>query len=79
MLEELIREIQSGRTVQPAELASRLHTTPVMVQMMLEYLERMGKLAPLQTDCAAFCGECAAANMCLPKGRGKARIWRVNQ
>lgn len=79
MLEELIREIQSGRTVQPAELASRLHISPVMVQMMLEDLERMGKLAPLQMDCAASCGGCPAATMCLPKGRDKARIWRVNQ
>lgn len=77
MLERLIREVRTGGTLQPAALAARLRVSPAMVQMMLEDLERMGRLARVETDCGAACGGCPVANMCVPRGDGKGRVWMV--
>jgi hypothetical protein len=77
MLEKLISEIRRGGTLQPAELAARLQVSLAMVQMMLEDLERMGKLARVSADCGATCGGCPVSDMCLPEGDGKGRVWMV--
>jgi hypothetical protein len=47
MLETLLNEIHAGGThgtMQPAALAARMGVSPELVVMMLEDLERMGKL-----------------------------------
>ncbi len=77
MLERLINEMRKGRTVQPAELAARLQVSPAMVEMMLEDLERMGRLERVKTECAGACGGCSVADLCMPKGDGRGRIWMV--
>ena len=45
--------------------------------MMLEDLERMGKLSRVDTECGSNCGGCAVAELCAPKGAGKGRVWMV--
>ncbi len=75
MLERLINEMRKGRTVQPAELAARLQVSPAMVEMMLEDLERMGRLERVKTECGGACDGCSVADMCMPRGDGKGRIW----
>ncbi len=77
MLEKLISEIRNSGTVQPATLAARLQVSPAMVQMMLEDLERMGKLSRIDTECGSTCGGCPVANLCAPKENGKGRVWMV--
>ena len=77
MLEKLISEMHRGGTLQPSELAARLRVSPAMVEMMLEDLERMGKLARVETACGSNCGGCAVANMCVSKGNEKGRVWMV--
>ncbi len=77
MLETLLNEIHAGGTLQPAALAKRLQISPALVQMMLEDLERMGKLSRVDTECGSNCGGCAVAELCAPKGAGKGRVWMV--
>ena len=77
MLEKLISEVRAGGTLQTGELAARLRVSPAMVRMMLEDLERMGKLARVETECGTACGGCPVKNMCAPKGDGKGRVWMV--
>lgn len=77
MLERLIGEMRAGGTVQAVELAARLQVSPVMVQMMLENLERMGRLVKIETECGTACGGCPVRNLCAPKGDGKGRVWMV--
>ena len=77
MLHELLNEIQSGGTLEPGILADRLGTTPEMVSIMLEHLERLGKLQAL-TDCSPQgCDGCGLSTLCLPRSsRGK--VWQLN-
>ncbi len=77
MLEKLLNEIRVGSTLQPAQLAARLQVSPAMVEMMLEDLQRMGRLARVDAECASACGGCPVADMCMPKGDGKGRVWMV--
>jgi predicted ArsR family transcriptional regulator len=77
MLEQLISEIRAGGTVRASELAARLQVSPVMVQMILENLERMGRLVQVETGCGTACGGCPVKNLCAPKGDGKGRVWMV--
>ncbi len=76
MLEKLLGEIRTGKTLQPAQLAARLQVSPAMVQMMLEDLERMGRLSRIDAECGSgACGGCPAVGMCLPQGGDKGRVW----
>jgi hypothetical protein len=64
MLETLLNEIRaggtrSGGTVQPALLAARMKVSTTMVVMMLEDLERMGRLA--RADASAIADAPAGA------------------
>jgi hypothetical protein len=74
MLERLMKEIRSGGTLQPAVLASRLGTSPGLVEMMLEDLERRGLLTRMDSDCGSTCGGCALSGDCGPAG-AKGRMW----
>jgi FeoC like transcriptional regulator len=77
MLHELLSEIQSGGTLEPGILADHLGTTPEMVMLMLEHLERLGKLRALPSCHSQACEGCNLSALCLPKNdRGK--VWQLN-
>ncbi len=76
MLQELLNEIQSGGTLEPGILADHLGTTPEMVMMMLEHLERLGKLHALPPCHTRACEGCSLSELCLPGGTS-ARVWQV--
>ena len=74
MLQKLLAEIQSGGTLEPGVLAARLGTSPQMVRVLLEHLERLGRLQPMQ-DCAPQnCGGCGLAASCAS---APPRVWKL--
>lgn len=76
MLHELLTEIQSGGTLEPGVLAERLGATPELVMMMLEHLERLGKLHALPACNTQACDGCSLSGLCLPKN-GAGRVWEL--
>lgn len=63
MLEKLLNVIQVGGTFEVQELADKLRTTPDLVRMMLEQLERMGKVRA-NPACESGCAQCGLKNKC---------------
>ncbi len=42
MLEELLKEIRAGGSLETGVLAARLNTTPQLVEAMLDHMQRLG-------------------------------------
>jgi len=79
MLQQLLAEIKRGGTLNAATLAARLHVSPTLIEMMLEDLERRGKLSRLKSQCSSGgCGDCPAATACTPQKRERGRVWIAN-
>ena len=75
MLEELMKEIRNGGTLETHALATRLGTTPAMVQAMLEHLQRLGYIQSYAEACSDGCTGCSLA--CDAETRsGKIRLWK---
>jgi hypothetical protein len=69
MLEELLRHLGAGVT-SLGELARELRTTPGLVEVMLEELERRGLVTKVES-CSGACKGCGVAG-CLSSWRGRA-------
>jgi len=76
MLERLLKEVRLGGTIQPAELALRLDTSPAMVQAMLADLERMGYLRALDACSTEACSGCPFTSACAQAK--PAKTWIVS-
>lgn len=63
MLEQLLAEIRSGGTLEVGALSKKLGTTPQMVEVMLEHLQRAGYIRPYPT-CGDGCGGCSLKTDC---------------
>lgn len=74
MLEQLLVEIRSGGTLEVSALAARLDTTPELVTVMLEHLQRAGRLRPYET-CGDGCDGCSLKNACAAKSQAGVRLW----
>jgi len=77
MLTELLKLIQHGGLVSPVYLAQRLKTSPAMVEMMLEDLQRQKliKAVDFTGGCASeSCGSCALGGSCSTQ---PARMWSM--
>ncbi len=82
MLERLLREIETCGSMDTRRLAERMHTTPDLIVMMMEELERQGRLTLLMDGCASQgerspCEGCAISAVCLPPHSGRA--WAFNR
>lgn len=76
MLEQLLAEIQSGGTLETSELAARLGTTPMMVEAMLEHLQRTGYIL-LVPSCTDGCNGCGLKKICQAgSSTSQVRIWQ---
>ena len=76
MLEQLLAEIQSGGTLETSELAARLGTTPMMVEAMLENLQRTGHIR-LVPSCTGGCNGCGLKKICQAgSSTSQVRIWQ---
>ncbi len=74
MLDQLMRQLAQGTTLSVEGLAERLNTTPALVEMMLEHLERQGLVQSVQL-CQGLCEDCPFGSYCAPKeGR---RLWQT--
>lgn len=81
MLEKLLSEIRSGGTFEAKILADRLGTSPGLVEVMLEHLQRAGLIQPYQT-CGDACQGCGLSKSCHPqapasRGRQDLRIFML--
>jgi hypothetical protein len=74
MLEKLLSEIRSGGTLEVGLLASRLQTSPQMVEAMLEHLQRAGYIRSYQS-CGDGCGGCSLKSECH-KPQSELRLWQ---
>ncbi|RME37282.1 MAG: MarR family transcriptional regulator [Thermoflexia bacterium] len=73
MLEELLRILRARGTHRVVDLARALGTTPALVEMMLEELQRRGFVKPV-TTCAEACTSCPLAGQCIPAQPGRAWV-----
>ncbi len=71
MLEQLLAEIRSGGTLEVGALSKKLGTTPQMVEVMLEHLQRSGYIRPYPAGergasqtCGDGCGGCSLKTDC---------------
>ncbi|MCX6053753.1 MAG: FeoC-like transcriptional regulator [Chloroflexi bacterium] len=76
MLEQLLNEIHAGGSLETNALAVRLSVSPLMIQAMLEHLERMGMIRPYST-CSDGCKGCSLQTSCHGDQPGKqVRLWQ---
>jgi hypothetical protein len=76
MLLSLMAEIEKGGTLEVSMLAQRLKTTPKMVSVMMEHLQRSGFIKNY-TTCGDACSGCSLVSACdHKKGNGVAQVWK---
>lgn len=73
MLEQLVKEIQNGGSLETHRLAARLGITPQLVEAMLEHLQRLGLIQDF-ADCVGGCQGCGLRDAC--SSPGMARLWQ---
>jgi DNA-binding IclR family transcriptional regulator len=74
VLKRLLGIVADGQVGSTAELAAALGTSPLLVEAMLEQLERQG-LLQRTGDCGVVCAGCPAEASCAP--RATARAWML--
>lgn len=74
MLEQLLNEIRNGGTLETTVLAARLGTSPELVSVMLDHLQRLG-LIHAYDDCTGGCGGCALQESC--SSPPSLRLWQT--
>jgi hypothetical protein len=79
MLVKLMEEIKKGGTLEVNRLAQQLDTTPQMVSLMMEHLQKSGFIKQYET-CMDACGDCQMATACgHKKGNGVTQIWSFEE
>jgi len=79
MLNILLEEIRSGRTLEVGELARRLDTSPEMIKAMLATLQRSGYLQQVNA-CDNHCDGCNLRAMCQPsKADHPVQLWQFEE
>ena len=74
MLEQLLKEIRSGGTLETGKLAARLGTTPQLIEAMLEHLQCAGLIEPY--ICGDGCQGCGLREACQTRGDTAVRLWQ---
>ncbi|MGZ9235106.1 MAG: FeoC-like transcriptional regulator [Anaerolineales bacterium] len=75
MLEQLLKEIRAGGTLETGDLAIRLGTTPQLIEVMLEHLQRSG-LIQAYVSCSDRCLGCSLQDSCNKGSSGMIRLWQ---
>lgn len=76
MIERLLAEMDRGQTLSVEKLAARLETTPALIELMLEHLERQGQVE-LVDLCPETCPDCPLIPFCAANKRQ--RMWQLKQ
>ena len=75
LLKKILDRMTQGGTWTIDSLARELDTTPLLVEMMVQDLERRGHLKRVTGNCGGACASCAAANGCLKESSQK--MWAL--
>lgn len=75
MLERLLHEIRAGGTLEVAALASRLDTSPQLIEAMLEHLQRSGLIQDY-VNCGEGCQGCGLREACGTRSQRAVRLWQ---
>jgi FeoC-like transcriptional regulator len=75
MLEQLVKEIRAGGTLETGTLAARLGTTPQLIEAMLGHLQRSGFIQDY-VSCSDGCQGCSLQDACKQKTPGAIRLWQ---
>ena len=75
MLERLLHEIRAGGTLEVAALASRLDTSPQLIEAMLEHLQRSGLIQDY-VNCGEGCQGCDLRAACNKSDQRRVRLWQ---
>jgi DNA-binding IscR family transcriptional regulator len=75
MLEQLVKEIRAGGTLETGDLATRLGTTPELIEAMLGHLQRSG-LIQAYVSCSDGCQGCSLQVACNKPASGPIRLWQ---
>ena len=75
MLEQLLKEIRAGGTLETGKLAARLGTSPQLIEAMLEHLQRAGLIEPY-VNCNDGCQGCGLREACQMRGDTTVRLWQ---
>jgi len=75
MLEQLVKEILAGGTLETGTLAVRLGTTPQMIEAMLGHLQQSG-LIQAYSSCSDGCLGCSLQEACHKQSQNMLRLWQ---
>ncbi len=75
MLEELLKAIRAGGTLEVAALSARLGVSPELVEAMLEHLQRSGLLENY-AGCDTGCQGCSLSQVCSKAPKSDLRLWQ---
>jgi hypothetical protein len=76
MLLDLMTEIEKGGTLEVNQLAHKLGTSPEMISVMMEHLQRSGFLKTYEA-CGDGCSGCSLGPSCdHQRGNGVTQIWQ---
>ena len=75
MLEKLLQEIRAGGTLETSALAAKLGTTPQLIAVMLEHLQRSGFIKDY-VKCDDGCSGCNVRDACSDKQSQTIRLWQ---
>jgi hypothetical protein len=75
MLEQLVKEIRAGGTLETGALAARLGTTPQLIEAMLGYLQQSG-LIQAYVGCSDGCQGCNLQDACRTPNQNTIRLWQ---
>jgi hypothetical protein len=75
MLEQLVKEIRAGGTLETGALAARLGTTPQLIEAMLGHLQRSGLIQAYES-CSDGCLGCSLQDACKKQDSGTIRLWQ---
>jgi hypothetical protein len=77
MLNQLLELLRTGGTRRVADLARELDTTPMLVEVMLEDLCRMGYLRQVAGGCGEKCASCSLSGLCVAGDDGQ--LWVLTE
>ena len=75
MLEQLVKEIRAGGTLEVNSLAAHLNTSSQIVEAMLDHLQRSG-LISAYVSCGEGCQGCGLKEACGTKPSNGVRLWQ---
>jgi hypothetical protein len=78
MLDKLLNIIKAGGTLETRSLATRLDTTPQMVEAMLDHLQRSGRINAY-VSCDDSCGGCKLKSDCSKPPLDGMKLWQLGK